>query len=115
MEFIDHRSVPDAHASEQRLLTATLRENGVEREIVGRGNGPIAAYTDALRQSAGIEISVQNYHEHSTGSGSDATAVAYVEVLTGDGRKIWGVGKHPNIVKASLLAVTSAANRAAHT
>ena len=112
IEFVDHRSVPDAHASEQRLLTATLHINGETREITGQGNGPIAAFTNALKKEIGIEISVLNYYEHSTGSSSDATAVAYVEVETGNGRKIWGVGRHPNIVKASLLAVTSAANQA---
>lgn len=111
IQFIDHRSVPDAHASEQRVLTATLKVNGEEREITGHGNGPIAAYTDALKKEIGAEISVLNYYEHSTGSSSDATAVAYVEVKTGDGRKVWGVGQHSNIVKASLLAVTSAANQ----
>ncbi len=112
IEFVDHRSVPDAHASEQRVLTASLNIKGEAREITGHGNGPIAAYADALKKDIGIEISVLNYYEHSTGSSSDATAVAYVEVETGDGRKVWGVGRHPNIVKASLLAVTSAANQA---
>ncbi|WP_282607528.1 2-isopropylmalate synthase [Pelagibius sp. Alg239-R121] len=112
IEFVDHRSVPDAHASEQRVLTATLKIKGEEREITGQGNGPIAAYTNALKTEIGIEISVLNYYEHSTGSSSDATAVAYVEVETGEGHKIWGVGRHPNIVKASLMAVTSAANQA---
>ncbi len=111
IEFVDHRSVPDAHASEQRVLTATLNIKGEAREITGQGNGPIAAYTDALQKEIGIGISVLNYYEHSTGSSSDATAVAYVEVETDDGRKIWGVGQHPNIVKASLMAVTSAANQ----
>lgn len=111
IEFVDHRSVPDAHASEQRVLTATLNIKGEAREITGQGNGPIAAYTDALQKEIGIGISVLNYYEHSTGSSSDATAVAYVEVETDDGRKIWGVGRHPNIVKASLMAVTSAANQ----
>jgi 2-isopropylmalate synthase len=111
IEFIDHRSIPDAHASEQRVLTASLKIDGSVREITGRGNGPIAAYTDALQKEIGVELSVLHYYEHSTGSSSDATAVAYVEVKTGDGRKVWGVGRHPNIVKASLLAVTSAANQ----
>ncbi len=115
IEFVDHRSVPDAHASEQRVLTATLKIKGNEREITGHGNGPIAAYTAALSREIGTEISVLNYYEHSTGSSSDATAVAYVEVKTGDGRKVWGVGQHANIVKASLLAVTSAANQVSTT
>ncbi|HET8779005.1 MAG TPA: 2-isopropylmalate synthase, partial [Agromyces sp.] len=42
--FIEHRSVPDTHASERRQLTAVIEENGIRREIRGSGNGPIAAF-----------------------------------------------------------------------
>ncbi len=44
--------------------------------------------------------------------GADAAAVAYVEAATEDGRTLWGVGMHPNIVTASLRAVVSVVNRA---
>jgi 2-isopropylmalate synthase len=111
-DFISHTTVPDPHASERRVMTATIRENGVERKIEGKGNGPIDAYLDALRQNCGVEIKVANYHEHSVGVGADATAVAYMEVQTSDGRSLFGVGRHNNIVAASLRALTSAANRA---
>src|SRR5690606_14852341 len=43
LAFVEHRTVPDAHASELRRLTAVIRENGTERTIEGRGNGPIDA------------------------------------------------------------------------
>ncbi len=122
LAFVDHRSVADSHASEQRLLTATIREGGREREIDGRGNGPIAAFVDALGTHCGVAIRVLDYHEHAIGSGADAAAVAYVEVEAvasesvaseaGAGRKLWGVGIHPNIVTASLRAIVSAANQA---
>ena len=45
------------------------------------------------------------------GHGANATAVAYVEVARPDGDYLYGVGVDPNIVMASLRAVTSAANR----
>jgi len=38
---------------------------------------------------------------------------AYVEVTAPDGRSLFGVGLHPNIVEASLEAVVSAVNRCA--
>ena len=111
--FVEHRSVPDTHASEMRQLSAVIEENGTRREIQGSGNGPIAAFVDALRRDCGVEIRVHDYHEHAVGAGADAKAVAYVEAEAADGTVFWGVGQHPNIVVACLKAVVSAANQMA--
>jgi 2-isopropylmalate synthase len=54
---------------------------------------------------------VVDYAEHALGSGADATAVAYVETVDGEGTLRWGVGEHPNIITASLRAVFSALAR----
>lgn len=110
-EFVEHWSVPDTHASELRRLTATVRQNGEERTINGKGNGPIAAYLDALAKDCATTVRVVNYHEHAIGHGADATAVAYVEVEGENGETLFGVGMNPNITIASLKAVTSAVNR----
>jgi len=109
--FIEHRSVPDTHASEMRQLTAVIEDHGERREIQGNGNGPIAAFVDALRRDCGIEVKVHDYHEHAVGAGADAKAVAYVEAQAADGTVYWGVGQHPNIVVACLRAVVSAVNQ----
>jgi 2-isopropylmalate synthase len=85
----------------------------VRREIHGSGNGPIAAFVDALRRDCGVEIKVRDYHEHAVGAGADAKAVAYVEAESADGTTYWGVGQHPNIVVASFRAVVSAVNQMA--
>ena len=88
-----------------------MRVAGDQRTVVGRGNGPIAAFVDALARECGIDVRVVDYVEHAVGAGADATAVAYVEA-TGAGRgAVWGVGMSPNILTASLRAVVSAANR----
>jgi len=113
LAFVQHRSVPDTHASELRQLSAVIEENGVRREIHGSGNGPIAAFVDALRRDCGLDIKVHDYHEHAVGAGADAKAVAYVEAEAADGTTFWGVGQHPNIVVACLQAVVSAANQMA--
>lgn len=110
--FIDHRTLPDSHASELRSISAIVRKNGEEIRIDGKGNGPIDAYVDALKAETGIQIAVMDYSEHAIGQGADAAAIAYVEARMADGRRLHGVGKHPNIVTASLRAVTSAVNRA---
>jgi 2-isopropylmalate synthase len=46
------------------------------------------------------------------GSGSNARAVAFVEITTPSRVTLFGCGVHANIVSASLLAVLSAVNRA---
>jgi 2-isopropylmalate synthase len=93
-------------------LDAVLRGGGEERLVKGTGNGPIAAFVDALAQGAGLRVDVLDYHEHALGGGADARAVAYVEARIDGGRPRWGVGVHENIVTASLHAVVSAVARA---
>ena len=76
--------------------------------VTGEGNGPIDAFVHALRADLGVKLDVVDYAEHATGQGADATAVAYVETIDGDGNIRWGVGADPNITTASLRAVVSA-------
>jgi 2-isopropylmalate synthase len=97
--------------ADRTRLQAVIRNVGVQRTIVGSGNGPIAALTDALARECGIRLQVVDYIEHAIGSGSDAAAVAYVEAAGEQGGAAWGVGLHSNILTASLRAVVSAANR----
>ncbi len=109
LKLVDYRVLPDAQG---RLLTATIARNGVEREIEGRGNGPIDAYVDALKTAGIAAIEVLDYREHALTGGANAQAAAYVEAKTADGRTLFGVGVDRSIVDASLRAVTSAAVRA---
>jgi 2-isopropylmalate synthase len=88
-----------------------LRIEGGEKWIRGRGNGPIAAFVDALHDVCGLRLEILDYAEHAVGEGADACAVAYVKVRGGEVGPLHGVGRHGNIVMASLHAVTSAANR----
>ena len=84
---------------------------GGEQRIRGRGNGPIAAFVDALQGACGIALEILDYAEHAVGQGADACAVAYVKMRSGEIGPLYGVGRHGNIVMASLHAVTSAMNR----
>jgi 2-isopropylmalate synthase len=91
-------------------ITATVKINGVETEISGAGNGPLAAFVHALG-NAGFDVAVLDYYEHAMSAGDDAQAAAYVEASV-NGRTVWGVGIAPSITTASLRAVVSAVNRA---
>ncbi len=92
-------------------VTAQVTVDGNRRTLVGEGNGPISAFVHAIQQGLGIELDVLDYAEHALSSGSEATAVAYVETTCGDGSVKWGVGQDPNIITASFRAVLSALDR----
>jgi 2-isopropylmalate synthase len=92
-----------------QTIAATLQVNGQPRQINGQGNGLIDAFLDALN----LGIRIDHYEEHSLSQGSDARAIAYVEI-GGEGftGSVYGVGIHLNMITASLLAVLSGVNRA---
>ncbi|RSM39704.1 2-isopropylmalate synthase [Amycolatopsis balhimycina DSM 5908] len=91
-------------------ITATVRVEGDEHEITGRGNGPIAAFFDAL-STVGFDLRLLDYSEHTLSPGDDARAASYIECAISD-RVFWGIGIDASIVTASLRAVVSAVNRA---
>jgi 2-isopropylmalate synthase len=92
-------------------IEATVKIDGVETDIRGSGNGPLAAFVHAL-STVGIHVQVLDYSEHAMSSGEEAQAAAYVEASV-DGQTIWGVGIATSITTASLRAVVSAVNRSA--
>ena len=94
-------------------LTVDLTDGGVPLTLQGRGNGPIAAFVDALA-AVDVDVRVLDYAEHAMSSGGDAAAAAYVECAVGE-RVLWGVGVDTSIVRASLTALVSAVNRAQRT
>ncbi|MBM3688542.1 MAG: 2-isopropylmalate synthase [Actinobacteria bacterium] len=91
-------------------VDVVLIDHGAEIELAGHGNGPVAAFCDALAQH-GIDVRVLDYAEHAMSAGGDATAASYVECAV-DGQILWGVGIDPSITTSSLKAIVSAVNRA---
>jgi 2-isopropylmalate synthase len=108
--LVDYTMLPEPRAGERRL-SATVTVDGVERKIEGVGNGPIAAFVDALQRDCGVALTFLDYSEHAVAGGADARAAAYVKVRGEDDETLHGVGMDENIVTASLKAVASAANR----
>ena len=103
------------------VLKARVLDRGVnvgvdephEREISGIGNGPIAAFLNAV-SNLGIEASVMDYVEHTMSVGTDAMAASYVECQVGEDAEtqiIWGVGIDSSITASALKAIISAINR----
>ncbi len=91
-------------------IEAVVKLHGAETTITGAGNGPLAAFVDAL-SGVGIDVAVLDYSEHAMSAAEEAQAAAYVEACVGD-TTAWGVGIATSITTASLRAVVSAVNRA---
>jgi 2-isopropylmalate synthase len=110
VRYIDHRAQHAPHGAVEQVTTR-LSIDGMETLLSGTGNGPVDAFVHALREGAGFDVHVLNYHEHGVGAGEDATAVAYVQLRVGTAQSTYGVGLDANIVTATLKAVLSAVNR----
>ncbi len=93
-----------------RLVEATILDGGREVKIEGRGTGAIDGFINALNAHLGLSLSVADYSEHSLQRGSNASAIAYMEIEHGEGR-VFGAGIDQNATTASLKAIVSAANR----
>ena len=90
-------------------VEVNLLRDGEQIEISGQGNGPVAAFCDALA-TVDIDVRVLDYAEHAMSAGGDAIAASYCECAV-DGRVLWGVGIDPSITTSSLKAIISAVNR----
>ncbi len=110
IQLLSHE-VRSGDSGKHSEVNAHVVVDGVELTIGASGNGPIEAFVTALNSALGTDVDVIDYAEHAMGAGKGATAVAYVETRSSDGRVRWGVGTDPNIVSASLQAVVSAVRR----
>ena len=80
--------------------------------VEGSGNGPIDAFFNALKRIGIDRYRFVSYHEHAISAGSDANAIAYIELRTPKHNTVFGVGIESNINMASIKGVLCAINRA---
>lgn len=82
-------------------------------ELEGRGNGPISACVDALRNSNRWDFILEDFSERTLGTNADAEALAFVGIRRkSDNTIFYGAGRHSNIDQAAILALFSALNKA---
>lgn len=111
-----HFSIVETHFVQNvdKGITAvvTISRDGGDREVyTANGNGRLNAVANALEKGLGRTINVENYQEHALERGATSQAVAYVGLSVGDGKLVWGAGKHTDIITASINALASAVNR----
>jgi 2-isopropylmalate synthase len=106
--YRSHQLAASTDGADSERLTLQIENAGRLETWLGQGSGPI----DAMVNAIALPFDVLSYEEHSRGQGSAANAVSYIEITTRSRRTLFGVGMHPNIITASLLAIVSAVNRA---
>lgn len=89
----------------------SLWRDGQELHITGEGNGPLAALVDALMGAGEEPFEVVFYSEHSLGSGSDANAIAYIQIRHSVRGDWFGAATDTSIELASVKALLHALNR----
>jgi 2-isopropylmalate synthase len=106
--YRSHQLSTSGDGADRERIALQIQDVMAPLLLHGSGTGPI----DAAVRAFDLPLDVVGYHEHSCGAGSDAVAIAYVEISTGPGKQLFGVGRHSNIITASLLALVSGINRA---
>ena len=97
-------------SKEEDKISLTIKDNNKEIIINGEGNGPIDAFINTLNDYLKTNFKVSDYHQHSRGSGSDAAAIAFIEIQN---NKIsdWGAGIDQNTTVASYKAILNCINK----
>lgn len=105
-------NIPECHFKQENGIQAevTIEQNGEKRVICTSGNGRLDAVSNAIKNYFGIEYELSVYEEHAISKGSASRAAAYVGIVQ-DGKYYWGVGVDEDIIKSSIAALVSAANK----
>lgn len=93
-------------------MSATVNIDGKRKQLAGTGNGPIDAYLHVLNELYSNNLKLRSYGQHDLQHSAEADALCYIEVSCGDGPAKFGVCIKANTTEASLIALTTAVNRA---
>ncbi len=90
-------------------LTASLLHAGQTEQITGEAFGTLSAFIEALKKYTGNRLRVLNYAEHALSAGTQADAIAYLE-LDVNGVSHVGVATSQDTVSSMLKATLVALN-----
>ncbi len=91
--------------------TVSMTFNGSAVTETDSGTGRLDAVSNAIKKATGIHYTLVSYSEHAMTKGSTSDAMAYVGIINGAGKIVWGAGTHNDIITASINALVSAVNR----
>ena len=97
------------HKDGSHSIHAALHDGSQLLTLHGRGQGSISAFTDALHKAIGLDIQVVQFDEMALSEGSDAMAMAFVQVSI-RGQRFTATAKDTDTLSASFGAIVHALN-----
>jgi len=111
MHFALERFVINSGNSITATANICLKVQGVKKEDVAVGDGPVGAAFRALEKLTGIEFRLESYHINAVTEGEDAIGMADVRLCV-EGRSYHGRGASTDVIDASIRACLNALNSA---
>lgn len=104
-----NESENEESGEKETIIEFEISVDGEKKKVVGTGNGPIDAFKNGIKSISSFNVT--DYSEHTLGEGSDAKAVAYIQIETQNKVRKYGAGVDTNIAVASIKSLVSALNR----
>ncbi|WP_317932175.1 2-isopropylmalate synthase [Halioxenophilus sp. WMMB6] len=99
-------------SNDHEAVHATLKnDKGEYKTIQGQGDGALSAFCHGIEASLGYTIEIVHYDQHAIGSGTDAQAIAYVQVKI-NGERFCGISRNQDVLSANLNAILICVNQA---
>lgn len=95
----------------QTQISASVVVQQRSLTLSGSGNGWLSAAVNALRSAFDLQLTIEDYHEHTLGRRSDSRSVAYISCVDARGVRAWGVSIDNDTARAALQALLSAAGQ----
>ena len=89
----------------QDSIEIVLSNGDKQQKIHAQGEGPLSAAIHALNEAFATKLSISEFHQHSIGSGSGASAITYIEITKDKKVTRWGAGIDKNTLKSSIKAI----------
>ena len=100
-------------SGDKETVSGTIDLEGQEFRVQGQGSGMLAAFSNALQSTLGIEFQVLKYGEHALSQSSNAEAVTYIQ-LKYNNQRYTGIAINEDIVTSSVNALLNGVGQIMH-
>lgn len=97
----------------KETVSGTIDLEGQEFHVQGQGSGMLAAFSNALQSTLGIEFQLLEYGEHALSQSSTAEAVTYIQ-LKYENDRYTGIAVNEDIVTSSVNALLNGVGQIMH-
>jgi len=99
-------------SNDHEAIHATMKNSrGDYKTLQGQGDGALSAFCKALQNGLGVGVEIVHYDQHAVGQGTDASALAFVQVKI-NGERYTGIAQNQDVLSANLNAILVCVNQA---